>query len=157
MFNIGGSEMVVLGILALLVFGPEGLPGIIKNVMRTINAVKAAARDFQTEVSSALEVENERQDLAKRRRKPNPYRDKENVIDPGPAPEVPPLPEELVKPEEEQTPEADSVDAAESVAPVEAETEAKAVTEEEPDDDGPRVPMRPAPRRASKEKVAEPS
>ena len=70
MFNIGGSEMVVLGILALLVFGPEGLPGIIKNVMRTVNAVKAAARDFQTEVSTVLNDEHERQDLAKRQRKP---------------------------------------------------------------------------------------
>ena len=69
MFNIGGSEMIVLGILALLVFGPEGLPGIIKNVMRTVNAVKAAARDFQTEVSTVLNEEHERQDLAKRQRK----------------------------------------------------------------------------------------
>ena len=68
MFNIGGSEMVVLAVLALLVFGPEGLPGIIKNVMRTVNAVKIAARDFQTEVKTALDTENERQDLAKRRR-----------------------------------------------------------------------------------------
>lgn len=55
--------MVALAILALLVFGPEGLPGIIKTVMKTVHAVKSAARDFQTEVRTALDdeiVEKER-------------------------------------------------------------------------------------------------
>lgn len=64
--------MVVLAILALLIFGPEGLPGIIKNVMRTVKAVRAAASDFQSEVSTALEIENERIDKSKRRRRTAP-------------------------------------------------------------------------------------
>lgn len=64
--------MVVLAILALLVFGPEGLPGIIKNVMRTVRAVRTAARDFQSEVSTALELENDRIDKSKRRRRTVP-------------------------------------------------------------------------------------
>lgn len=68
MFNVGGGEMIVLGVLALLVFGPEGLPGIIKNVMQTVNAVKRAARDLQNEVTSTLEAENRPPDPALGRR-----------------------------------------------------------------------------------------
>lgn len=59
--------MVALAILALLVFGPEGLPGVVKKVMRTIHALRTAASDFQTEVRSALEEENQRLDEQKRR------------------------------------------------------------------------------------------
>ncbi|HIB67787.1 MAG TPA: twin-arginine translocase subunit TatB [Phycisphaerales bacterium] len=70
MFNIGGSEMVVLGILALLVFGPEGLPGVIKTVMRTVHAFRQAAADFQHEVKTALDDENIRRDQLQRQRKP---------------------------------------------------------------------------------------
>jgi sec-independent protein translocase protein TatB len=69
MFNVGGGEMVLLAVLALLVFGPEGLPEIMKTVARTVRAFKAAANDFQTEVKTALEVENQKQQVAQRRRK----------------------------------------------------------------------------------------
>jgi len=72
MFNVGGGEMIMLGVLALLVFGPESLPGVIKNVMRTVNALRNAARDFQSEVKSALDEENLRQDRAKRQRSTSP-------------------------------------------------------------------------------------
>lgn len=72
MFNIGGSEMVVLGILALLVFGPEGLPGVIKTVMRTVHAFRQAANDFQHEVKTALDDENVRRDQLQRQRTPLP-------------------------------------------------------------------------------------
>ncbi len=58
MFNIGGSEMVFLAILALLVFGPQGLPDVAKTVARTIKAFRAAANDLQSEVKTALDLEN---------------------------------------------------------------------------------------------------
>ena len=64
--------MFVLAILAFLVFGPEGLPGVIKNVARTVRALRQAASDFQTEVRNALDDENERQDIARRQRKDAP-------------------------------------------------------------------------------------
>lgn len=68
MFNIGGGEMVLLAVIALVVFGPESLPGLIKTVTRTVRALRTAAGDFQLEVKNALEEENVRQDLAKRQR-----------------------------------------------------------------------------------------
>ncbi|MCA9779976.1 MAG: twin-arginine translocase TatA/TatE family subunit [Candidatus Eremiobacteraeota bacterium] len=143
MFNIGGSEMIVLAVLALLVFGPEGLPGIIKNVMRTVNAVKIAARDFQTEVSTALEAENERQDLAKRRRT---YVDKPETESAAlPAAEVAPMPEEEIdKPhgeiasagepdgEEAERENSTDVDTEGTVAVVDTETAGEAQVDYEP-------------------------
>ena len=135
--------MIVLAVLALLVFGPEGLPGIIKNVMRTVNAVKIAARDFQTEVSTALEAENERQDLAKRRRS---YVDKPEPEPAAlPAAEVAPMPEEETdKPDGEiaSVEEPDGVkaeqknpaalDTEETVAVVDTETAVEVQADAEP-------------------------
>lgn len=149
MFNIGGSEMVVLAILALLVFGPESLPGIIKNVMRTINAVKTAARDFQTEVNSALQEENERKDLASRQRKPFI---EEAAVGESPSQDVPPQPDEspVVEETSERAEPADPP-GLEEPEPVEMEAESEPElespdveepsTEESVDDDGPRVAM----------------
>ena len=48
---------MMLGILALLVFGPEGLPGIIKTAMRTVRSLRAAANDIKSEVRTALDDE----------------------------------------------------------------------------------------------------
>ena len=59
---------MMLGLLALLVFGPQDLPRIIKKVMHTVRALRTAASDFQTEVHSALEYESQQADLKKRQR-----------------------------------------------------------------------------------------
>ena len=48
---------MLLGILALLVFGPEGLPGVIKTVMRTVRSLRTAANDIKSEVRTALDDE----------------------------------------------------------------------------------------------------
>ena len=69
MFNVGGGEMIFLAILALLVFGPEGLPGVVKTVTRTVRAFRQAANDFQTEVNTALSLEHEKQQISERRRR----------------------------------------------------------------------------------------
>ena len=92
MFNIGGSEMVVLGILALLVFGPEGLPGVIKTVMRTVHAFRQAAADFQHEVKTALDDENVKRDQLQRQRAPLPEEEELPVgnQEDGQASEAPP-------------------------------------------------------------------
>lgn len=88
MFNIGGGEMLMLGVLALMVFGPEGLPGVIRSVMRTVRGLRRAAADFQNEVKTALDEEHIQSDQAKRRRKPEivPPGDS-NLPLPAPAPD----------------------------------------------------------------------
>lgn len=190
MFNIGGGEMIMLAVLALLVFGPQGLPEIAAKVAKTMKAVRRTADEFQREIQTALQEENRAQDEEKRRRQrrteesesganePTEERKLDaaeetvatmlsegdssaatgdegalpegthQVIDPMTNGASPPVPEE-----DEVGPEAD-VPAASSSPP--AATLTKDVQdletvscEAEPiqpefDDDGPRVPMRPA-------------
>lgn len=80
MFNIGSGEMIALAILALLVFGPEGLPEMAKKVARTLKALRQAATDFQYEVDQALEIESQRQQAQRRRRKVEPESNPSSTI-----------------------------------------------------------------------------
>ena len=42
--NLGGLEIAALAVLALLIFGPERLPEIARNVGKTVSAVRREAR-----------------------------------------------------------------------------------------------------------------
>lgn len=151
MFNIGGSEMVALAILALLVFGPEGLPGIVKKVVRTVHALRTAASDFQTEVANALEEENRRLDNQKRQASAEPLAaSSETVV--VEASDTPPLAgegsaDEKVSLELETESEALDEESPSLTEAEEASLEPEA-TPEEPvleaieDDDGPGLPMK---------------
>lgn len=57
MFNIGPSEMMLLGLLALLVFGPSRLPEIAKAAGEGLRAFRKAASDLKAEVSEVVENE----------------------------------------------------------------------------------------------------
>jgi sec-independent protein translocase protein TatB len=56
MFDIGFLEMMVIGILALLVLGPERLPGAIKSCVQTIRSIKEVANGFKQEVSAQIDA-----------------------------------------------------------------------------------------------------
>lgn len=47
MFSLGGSEILVLGILALLLFGNKNLPENMKKMVKGLNEVKRVANDAQ--------------------------------------------------------------------------------------------------------------
>ena len=161
MFNIGGGEMFVLAALALLIFGPEGLPGVIKNVMRTVRAVRRAASDFQHEVKGALELESAETERKKRlaaasqkapTKPPEPPSETDSEV------ESKPISENDTKENREETTEfgaADS-DPKESADPVdssddipsedsghggEAEVDGDDDDDDDDDDDGPGLPM----------------
>ncbi len=60
MFDIGGSEIVLLLILALLVMGPKNLPKIAGSFARVISQVRRVTNDFKHAVEDeirAMEVE----------------------------------------------------------------------------------------------------
>ncbi len=46
MFNMGFSEMLVLGVIALLVIGPKQLPEVARVIGRTLNEFKRATGDL---------------------------------------------------------------------------------------------------------------
>lgn len=47
MLDVGWSELLVLGVLALLVVGPKELPRLMRTVGQWINRARTMARDFQ--------------------------------------------------------------------------------------------------------------
>lgn len=54
MFSV--PEMGILGVLALLLFGPEKLPGIMKTVGRVTREVQATSQTFIREMERAADV-----------------------------------------------------------------------------------------------------
>lgn len=55
MFNLSGSETVALLLLALVVLGPERLPGAIRKFGKTYGELRKMATGFQSEVRAALD------------------------------------------------------------------------------------------------------
>jgi sec-independent protein translocase protein TatB len=56
MFDIGFLEMMVIGVLALIVLGPERLPGAIKSCVQTVRSIKDMANGFKQEVSAQIDA-----------------------------------------------------------------------------------------------------
>ncbi len=55
MFNLSGSEIIVILLLALVVLGPEKLPDALRRAGRTYAELKRMGNSFQEEVRSALD------------------------------------------------------------------------------------------------------
>jgi sec-independent protein translocase protein TatB len=55
MLDIGMSEMVVIGVVALIVVGPKDLPQMFRKVGNFVGKARGMARDFQTAMHDAAE------------------------------------------------------------------------------------------------------
>lgn len=55
MFNLQGSEIIVILLLALVVLGPEKLPDAVRRFMQTYHELRKMGQGFQTELKSALD------------------------------------------------------------------------------------------------------
>ena len=53
MFDLGWSEMLVVGVVALIVVGPKELPGMFRTVGRFTGKAKAMAREFSRAMEDA--------------------------------------------------------------------------------------------------------
>lgn len=58
--SIGMSELVVIFIIALVVFGPRRLPEIGRQLGRTLNEFKRASRDLQQTLEDEVRAEEAR-------------------------------------------------------------------------------------------------
>ncbi|GAA6182939.1 MULTISPECIES: Sec-independent protein translocase protein TatB [Alteromonadaceae] len=65
MFDIGFLEILVVGVLALLVLGPERLPGAMRSVAKTFRSVRSMASGFKQEVEEQLRVHELHENLKK--------------------------------------------------------------------------------------------
>ena len=53
MFDVGWTEMLVIGALALIVVGPRDLPQLLRTVGQTVGKIKRMAREFQRSMEDA--------------------------------------------------------------------------------------------------------
>lgn len=54
MFDIGWSELMLIGIVALIVIGPKELPSVLRTVGRTVTRLRRMAGEFQGQFQEAL-------------------------------------------------------------------------------------------------------
>jgi sec-independent protein translocase protein TatB len=55
MFNIGGGELLVIVLIALIVLGPQRLPDAMRTVGRVVGEVRRISSGFQQELRDAFE------------------------------------------------------------------------------------------------------
>lgn len=63
MFDIGFIEMLVVAVVALLVLGPERLPGAVRTVGLTIGRIKRGFADVRSQVEREIGADEIRQQL----------------------------------------------------------------------------------------------
>lgn len=73
MFNFSFGELLLIGVIALLVLGPERLPGAARTAGMWIGKIRRTISDLQNEVTSQFEAEELRKEL----------RETQNRIDSG--------------------------------------------------------------------------
>jgi len=64
MFDIGWSELLVIGVVALIAIGPKELPGVLRTAGQWVGKVKRMAAEFQGQFQEAMR-EAEMADLKK--------------------------------------------------------------------------------------------
>ncbi len=64
MFDVGWSELLIVGVVALLVVGPKELPGLLRTIGRFIGMIKRQAGEFRSQFDEAMN-EAEMQELKK--------------------------------------------------------------------------------------------
>lgn len=60
MFNVGGAELLVILLVALLVLGPQRLPGAARQVGRVMSDIRRISSGFQAELRDALDADEAR-------------------------------------------------------------------------------------------------
>lgn len=55
MLNVGGGELIIILLVALVVLGPERLPQVARQVGQTVNSLRGLARGFQSEIEAAAQ------------------------------------------------------------------------------------------------------
>ena len=54
MFDIGWSELLVIGVVALIAIGPKELPGVLRMVGQWMGKLRRMASDFQGQFQEAM-------------------------------------------------------------------------------------------------------
>lgn len=94
MFEVGFTEIVLILSLALLVLGPEKLPGLAEKVGRWTGRARAMARQLRTQLEQEVTLEEMTQSRPTQP-SPPPANDSHSIYSPNPVPaaSAPPAPQ----------------------------------------------------------------
>lgn len=67
MFDVGFSELVLIALVALLVFGPERLPGLVREATFWLRKARSALGAAKAEIDQELQLYELRQSLKEKR------------------------------------------------------------------------------------------
>lgn len=56
MFNVGGGELLVILLIALIVLGPDKLPEAARKIGKVLTELRRMSQGFQDEVRSAMDL-----------------------------------------------------------------------------------------------------
>jgi sec-independent protein translocase protein TatB len=59
MFGVGPQEMVIIGLIVLVIFGPGSLPKMAKDLGRFVAEARRAIDDFKEEITAAGEDDDD--------------------------------------------------------------------------------------------------
>jgi sec-independent protein translocase protein TatB len=62
MFDMGFTELLVIGVVALLVLGPERLPGAVRSSSKKLSQLKSMFNSLKEELAKEVNIEELRQD-----------------------------------------------------------------------------------------------
>lgn len=93
MFDVGFSEMLLVGLIALLVFGPERLPKVARQAAMWVKKARAMASSVKQEIDRELQLQELKETLDQQKRQmeqimlvdklnPPPAPDKQAKADP---------------------------------------------------------------------------
>ena len=60
MFGIGGQEIVIIGLLFLVIFGPSKLPQMARDLGRFVSEARRSIDEFKDELTAASDEEEEK-------------------------------------------------------------------------------------------------
>ena len=62
MFGIGGQEIIIIGLLVLVIFGPNALPRMARDLGRFVTEARRSIDEFKEELTSAEDEDEEDED-----------------------------------------------------------------------------------------------
>ena len=60
MFGVGPQEIVIIGLIFLIIFGPSSLPKMAKDMGRFVAEARRAIDDFKDEITAAGEEDDDK-------------------------------------------------------------------------------------------------
>ena len=69
MFGIGGQEIVIIGLLVLVIFGPSALPRMARDLGRFVTEARRSIDEFKEELTAGADEDEEDDEGEKRENK----------------------------------------------------------------------------------------